>query len=63
MSVLQQSDLDHFQTFGGIRVPGAFSAVAAAAMCDAIWDALAETGVRRDDPSTWTKTRRKTCST
>jgi ectoine hydroxylase-related dioxygenase (phytanoyl-CoA dioxygenase family) len=57
MSVLQQSDLEHFQTFGWVRVPGAFSAAAAAAMCDVIWDSLAETGVSRDDPSTWTKTR------
>jgi hypothetical protein len=49
--------LQHFQTSGWIRVRGAFSADAAAAMCTVIWGALSKVGIIRDDPSTWTKTR------
>jgi hypothetical protein len=36
-----------------MRVPGAFSADAAAAMRDATWRELAKAGIRRDDRSTW----------
>jgi len=50
-------DLEHFQTLGWLRVPGAFSADAAAAMCAVIWGALEKVGIIQDDPSTWTKTR------
>jgi hypothetical protein len=57
MPVLHPSDLEHFRTFGWIRVQGAFSADAAAAMCDVIWGALGKVGILRDDPSSWTKTR------
>ncbi len=57
MPVLHHSDLEHFRTFGWIRVQGAFSADDAAAMCTVIWDALGNVGIMRDDPSTWTKTR------
>jgi hypothetical protein len=57
MPVLDQSALEHFRTFGWIRVRGAFSADDAAAMCAVIWSALAADGILRDDPSTWTKTR------
>src|ERR1700761_9267321 len=57
MAFLQEAELEHFRAFGWVRVPGAFSAAAAAAMCTAIWGALAEDGIQRDDPSTWTKTR------
>jgi hypothetical protein len=57
MPALHQSDLDHFRTFGWVRVPGAFSSDAAAAMCDVIWDGLGRVGIFRDDPSSWTKTR------
>src|SRR5262245_61083806 len=49
--------LEHFQTFGWIRIPTAFSADDASAMCDVIWDALSTAGIRRDDPSTWTTAR------
>lgn len=62
MSVLQvttldRSDLEHFQTFGWLRVPGAFTADAAAAMRGVIWNALGTVGIIQYDPSTWTKTR------
>jgi hypothetical protein len=57
MPALLQSDLEHFQTFGWIRVRAAFGADAAAAMCTVIWAALGEVGILRHDPSTWTKTR------
>jgi hypothetical protein len=57
MSVLHHRDLEHFRTFGWIRVPGAFGANAAAAMCTVIWAALGEVGIIRNEPTTWTKTR------
>ncbi len=57
MPELHQSDLEHFRTFGWIRVQGAFGADEAAAMCTVIWRALGKAGIIRDDPSTWTKTR------
>lgn len=46
--------LKHFQEHGWVRIPSAFSTDAAAAMCDVIWAALAQAGIHRDDPSTWT---------
>lgn len=49
--------LERFRTHGWMRIPAAFSAEDAAAMCDVIWDALAKVGIRRHDPSTWTKSR------
>jgi hypothetical protein len=57
MSALDQSALMHFRTFGWVRVAEAFAAGDAAAMCTVIWGALAEVGIQRSDPSTWTKTR------
>jgi hypothetical protein len=54
---LQPSDLEHFRTYGWVRVRGAFGADAAGAMCTAIWGALGNVGILRNDPSTWTKTR------
>jgi hypothetical protein len=57
MPVLHQSDLEHFQEHGWLRVPAAFSADAARAMCEVIWGALGTTGILRNDPSTWTETR------
>jgi hypothetical protein len=45
--------LEHFRARGWMRVPGAFSASDAAAMRDAVWRALARTGIRREDCSTW----------
>ena len=49
--------VEHFHEHGWVRLPGAFGADAAAAMCDVVWAALAESGVRRERPSTWTVER------
>ncbi|HTB64610.1 MAG TPA: hypothetical protein VK727_00175 [Steroidobacteraceae bacterium] len=57
MPVLHDSDVEHFRTFGWMRVQGAFSTDAASAMCTVIWGALGQVGILRNDPSTWTKTR------
>ena len=57
MPVLHHRDLEHFRTFGWVRVQGAFSADAAATMCAVIWAGLGQVGIVRDQPSTWTKTR------
>lgn len=57
MPQLDNSQLEHFRTHGWVRVPAAFRAKDAAGMCDVIWDALANVGIRRDDSSTWTKAR------
>lgn len=57
MAFLQQAELEHFRTFGWIRVRNAFSTAAAAAMCTVVWDALAKVGIQRNHPETWTKTR------
>jgi hypothetical protein len=57
MSSLNPSALEHFRACGWVRVPAAFRAADAAAMCEVIWSALAKVGIERDDPSTWTETR------
>ena len=57
MPALHHSDLEHFHTFGWIRVQGAFATDDAAAMCAVIWSGLGKVGIIRDDPSTWTRTR------
>jgi hypothetical protein len=49
--------VDDFQTHGWVRIPGAFSAEAAAAMREVVWRALAERGIERDDPRTWSTER------
>ncbi|MBO9669100.1 MAG: phytanoyl-CoA dioxygenase family protein [Sphingobium sp.] len=49
--------LAHFREHGWMRVPQAFGAEAAAAMRDAVWAVLAETGIERDRPETWTVER------
>ncbi len=54
MAVLGLSDREHFDTYGFLRVQKAFPADAAARMRDAVWAVLAERGIRRDDPATWT---------
>ena len=54
MAVLRQTDRQHFDTYGFVRVPDAFPAAAAARMRDTVWAALADRGIRRDDPATWT---------
>ena len=57
MSRSPDASLEHFRTFGWVRIPSAFSAGDAAAMCEVIWAGLAGVGILRDDPSTWTKGR------
>ena len=57
MSHSHQCTLEHFRAFGWVRIPAAFSAGDAAAMCDLIWAALAKAGIHRNDPSTWTTAR------
>lgn len=52
-----RSTLEHFRTHGWVRIPSAFRAADATAMCDVIWAALAKVGTRRNDPSTWTTAR------
>src|SRR5215510_3210324 len=47
----------HFQMHGWVRVRAAFSVDDAAAMRTAVWRALNDVGIRRDDPTTWTKER------
>ncbi|MGC2332679.1 MAG: phytanoyl-CoA dioxygenase family protein [Candidatus Acidiferrales bacterium] len=54
---MHQPTLEHFRTYGWVRIRAAFSAEDAAAMCDVIWSALAGVGIRRNDASTWTKAR------
>jgi hypothetical protein len=46
--------IEHFRVHGWMRVPKAFDRDAAAAMRDVVWDGLADVGVRRDAPTTWT---------
>jgi len=48
---------EHFCVHGWMRVSAAFSVDEAAAMRTAVWRALANVGIRRHDPSTWTKER------
>jgi hypothetical protein len=57
MSHSHQCTLEHFRAFGWVRIPAAFSAGDAAAMCNLIWAALAKAGIHRNDPSTWTTAR------
>lgn len=57
MTGSDSSTAEHFRVHGWVRIPGAFSASAASAMCDVIWAGLARQGIQRDDPSTWTAPR------
>jgi ectoine hydroxylase-related dioxygenase (phytanoyl-CoA dioxygenase family) len=49
--------IEHFVEHGWMRVCSAFSADEAKAMRGAAWRALAEAGIREDDPATWTRER------
>ena len=51
------STLEHFRVHGWVRIPAAFSAHDASAMCDVVWTALAKAKILRNDPSTWTTAR------
>ena len=46
-------DVDSFIRDGYVVIRGAFDADTAAACRSAIWDAMAEQGVRQDDPASW----------
>jgi len=52
-----EETIEHFRINGWMRVHAAFSADEAASMRAAVWNALAEIGTSRSDPSTWTKER------
>jgi hypothetical protein len=51
------ASLDQFHELGWTRLPQAFNAEAAAAMREVVWHGLAEAGIERDDPATWTVER------
>ena len=53
-SACQTPSAAHFDERGYLRVPGAFTAEAAAAMRDVVWRALERNGIMRDDPENWT---------
>lgn len=53
----QEDTFEHFCVHGWMRVRAAFSVDEAAAMRTAAWRALATVGIRRSDPSTWSKER------
>ena len=57
MLVDNEETFEHFCVHGWMRVRAAFSVDEAAAMRAAAWRALAKVGIRRSDPSTWTKER------
>src|SRR5579862_9661815 len=48
---------EHFHEHGWAHVPRAFCPEAAAAMREAVWGVLADGGIHRDNPSTWTVER------
>jgi ectoine hydroxylase-related dioxygenase (phytanoyl-CoA dioxygenase family) len=54
MSDNRDQTLEHFRVHGWMRVHRAFDSDAAAAMRDVVWNGLAERGVLRDVPATWT---------
>jgi len=45
---------EHFRVHGWMRVPKAFDSAEAATMRDVVWHGLADVGVQRDAPATWT---------
>lgn len=51
---MHEETLEHFRTHGWWRLTNVFDEDAAQGMRDAVWRALAEQGVARDDPATWT---------
>jgi hypothetical protein len=53
--VLTTDQQDEFRTTGLLRLPGAVPPTAAEAMCDRLWEFLADRhAIDRDDRSTWT---------
>jgi len=60
MSLDERTDegtIPHFRAHGWMRVRAAFSSGEAAAMRAAVWRALADAGINRNDPVTWTTER------
>src|SRR6185503_19782060 len=57
MSTDLQATVEHFRTHGRASVSAAFSGLEAARMRDVIWEALEESGIRRDDPASWSQDR------
>ncbi|MBI1358775.1 MAG: hypothetical protein GC155_00655 [Alphaproteobacteria bacterium] len=55
-SLISPSDgtIEHFRVHGWMRVSEVFSKAEASAMRDVVWDGLAEAGLRREAPKTWT---------
>ena len=52
--MLTPEQLDQFQRFGIVRIPGAISLKVAATMCESVWAMMARRyKIRRDDPETW----------
>ena len=54
INIPAEQSIAHFREHGWMRVPQAFDATT---MRDAVWNALAKVGIRRDQPSTWTTER------
>jgi hypothetical protein len=51
------ASLEQFRKHGWTRLPAAFSAEAAAAMREVVWEKLAHDGIDCHDPATWTVER------
>jgi ectoine hydroxylase-related dioxygenase (phytanoyl-CoA dioxygenase family) len=49
--------IEHFHEHGWARIPQALCPEEASAMREAVWHVLADVGIRRDEPSTWTVER------
>jgi ectoine hydroxylase-related dioxygenase (phytanoyl-CoA dioxygenase family) len=52
-----EETFQHFREHGWMRVRAAFSADEAEAMRTVVWRALADVGIRQDDPATWARER------
>ncbi|MBV9993445.1 MAG: phytanoyl-CoA dioxygenase family protein [Alphaproteobacteria bacterium] len=54
---MDRGAIEHFHEHGWALLPRALCPEEAAAMRGAVWHALADVGIRRDQPSTWTVER------
>jgi ectoine hydroxylase-related dioxygenase (phytanoyl-CoA dioxygenase family) len=57
LPALNMELIEHFHAFGWARMPQALGPERAAAMREAVWQVLADAGIRRDEPATWTVER------
>ena len=55
--MLSKEQREEFRLFGITKMPGAIPKEDAAQMCDCIWEALQNQGIRRDAPDTWNSRR------